>query len=45
MIEALRASLRWTKAAETVVISGKLGKADLESCWEPGATVAARLTG
>jgi multimeric flavodoxin WrbA len=35
----------WTKAAETVVVSGKPSKDDLESCWELGATVAAQLMG
>jgi len=31
------------KAAEYVVVSGKPSKADLESCFELGATVAAQL--
>ena len=35
--------LGWVKAAEYVVVSGKPSKADLESCWDLGATVAAQL--
>jgi hypothetical protein len=31
------------KAAETVVVMGKPTKADVESCWNLGATVAAQL--
>jgi hypothetical protein len=31
------------KAAEYVAVSGKPGKADIEACWELGATVAAQL--
>jgi len=31
------------KAAEYVVVSGKPNKADIESCWELGATVAASV--
>jgi multimeric flavodoxin WrbA len=44
-IEAITTGLGWTKVAETVVVSGKPSKADLESCWELGATVAAQLMG
>ena len=44
-IESITAGLGWTKVAETVVVSGKPSKADLESCWELGATVAAQLIG
>lgn len=35
--------LGWVKAADYVVVSGKPGKADLEACWNLGATVAAHL--
>ena len=31
------------KAAEYIVASGKPSKADVEACWELGATVAAQL--
>jgi hypothetical protein len=44
-IESITGGLGWTKVAETVVVSGKPSKADLESCWELGATVAAQLMG
>jgi NAD(P)H-dependent FMN reductase len=42
-VTAITTGLGWVKAAEYVAISGKPSKADLESCWELGATVAARL--
>ena len=44
-IEAITTGLGWTKAAATVVVSGKPSKEDLEACWELGATVAAQLMG
>jgi hypothetical protein len=42
-VDAITTGLGWVKAAEYVVISGKPDKADLERCWELGATVAAQL--
>jgi multimeric flavodoxin WrbA len=42
-VTSITAGLGWTKAAEYVVVSGKPSKADLEACWELGATVAAQL--
>jgi hypothetical protein len=42
-IDSITTGLGWTKAADTVVVSGKPGKDDLESCWNLGATVAAQL--
>jgi multimeric flavodoxin WrbA len=42
-VTAITTGLGWVKAAEYVVVSGKPGKNDLESCWELGATVAAQL--
>ncbi|MDT5091910.1 MAG: hypothetical protein QOH60_1273 [Mycobacterium sp.] len=42
-LAAITTGLGWVKAAETVVVSGKPSKADLGSCWELGATVAAQL--
>jgi multimeric flavodoxin WrbA len=42
-ITAITTGLGWVKAAEHVVVSGKPSKADLEACWELGATVAAQL--
>jgi multimeric flavodoxin WrbA len=44
-IEAITAGLGWTKVAESVVVSGKPSKADLELCWNLGATLAAQLMG
>ena len=44
-VTAITTGLGWTKAAEYVVVSGKPTKADLESCWELGASVAATLMG
>ena len=42
-VDAITTGLEWTKAAEYVVASNKPEKADLERCWELGATVAAGL--
>jgi len=42
-LAAITAGLTWGKAAEYVVVAGKPSKADLEACWNLGATVAARL--
>jgi multimeric flavodoxin WrbA len=42
-VDAITTGLGWVKAAEYVVVSGKPAKADLEACWELGATVAAQL--
>ncbi|MGV0627563.1 flavodoxin family protein [Mycolicibacter minnesotensis] len=44
-VETITTGLGWVKAADHVVVSGKPGKADLEACWELGATVAAGLMG
>ena len=40
---AITAGLGWVKAAETVVVMGKPTKADVEACWNLGATIAAQL--
>lgn len=42
-IESITTGLGWEKAAEFVTVTGEPSKADLESCWELGATVAAGL--
>jgi hypothetical protein len=42
-IDSITTGLGWVKAAEYVVVLGKPAKADLEACWELGATVAAQL--
>jgi hypothetical protein len=38
---SITTGLGWAKAAEYVVVSGKPSMADLEACWNLGATVAA----
>ncbi len=42
-VDGITAGLGWAKAADYVVVSGKPTKADLEACWNLGATVAASL--
>ncbi|APE19072.1 flavodoxin family protein [Mycolicibacterium pallens] len=42
-IDGITAGLGWARAAETVIVSGKPTKDDLEACWNLGATVAAGL--
>jgi multimeric flavodoxin WrbA len=42
-VDGITAGLGWTKAAEHLSVSGKPSKADLEACWNLGATVAATL--
>jgi multimeric flavodoxin WrbA len=42
-VTSITTGLGWTKAADYVVVSGKPGKAELEACWNLGATVAATL--
>ncbi|MDX1890574.1 flavodoxin family protein [Mycolicibacterium sp. 050158] len=42
-VTSITTGLGWVRAAEHVVVSGKPSKADLEACWNLGATVAAQL--
>jgi multimeric flavodoxin WrbA len=42
-VDGITTGLGWAKAAETVVVSGKPAKVDVEACWNLGATVAATL--
>ncbi|MYR05866.1 flavodoxin family protein [Gordonia sp. SID5947] len=42
-VDSITTGLGWAKAAEYITVSGKPEKADLERCWELGATVAAGL--
>lgn len=42
-VDTITTGLGWSKAAETVVVSGKPDKQQLQACWELGATVAAQL--
>ena len=44
-LAAITTGLGWVQVAETVVVMGKPSKADLEACWDVGATVAATLMG
>lgn len=44
-VTSITTGLGWVKVADHVVVSGKPTKADLERCWELGATVAAQLMG
>lgn len=44
-LASITTGLGWVRAADYVVVSGKPGKADLEACWNLGATVAATLMG
>ncbi|MEV0545377.1 flavodoxin family protein [Nocardia salmonicida] len=42
-VERITTGLGWQRAADAVVVSGPPSKADLEKCWELGATIAAGL--
>ncbi|NBM15865.1 flavodoxin family protein [Streptomyces sp. GC420] len=42
-IESITTGLGWRRTAEPVTVTGEPGKADIEACWELGATVAAGL--
>ncbi|MFF3615072.1 flavodoxin family protein [Streptomyces sp. NPDC002580] len=42
-LESITTGLGWRRAAEAVEVTGEPGKADLEACWELGATLAAGL--
>ncbi|OBG61927.1 MULTISPECIES: flavodoxin family protein [unclassified Mycobacterium] len=42
-VMSITTGLGWVKAAETVLVSGKPDRGDLQACWELGATVAAQL--
>ncbi|MBI3689917.1 MAG: flavodoxin family protein [Mycolicibacterium aromaticivorans] len=42
-LDGIAAGLGWVRAADTVIVSGKPTKDDLEACWNLGATVAAQL--
>ncbi|MFD9588966.1 flavodoxin family protein [Streptomyces sp. NPDC059980] len=43
-IETITTGLGWRRAVDAVTVTGEPGKADIEACWELGATLAARLT-
>lgn len=42
-LDSITTGLGWTRAAADVVVSQEPTKADLQACWELGATVAAQL--
>ncbi|MBU9764625.1 flavodoxin family protein [Mycobacterium sp. TNTM28] len=42
-LDGITSGLGWVRAAKTVIVSGKPTKADVEACWNLGATVAAQL--
>lgn len=42
-LASITTGLGWLRAADIVTVSGKPTKADLEACWNLGATVAAQL--
>ena len=42
-IESLTTGLAWAAVTKPVTVTGDVTKADLEACWELGATVAASL--
>ena len=42
-VESITTGLRWRRARPPVTVVGDVGPADLEACWELGATVAAEL--
>ncbi|TXS52535.1 flavodoxin family protein [Streptomyces sp. uw30] len=42
-IDAITTGLAWRRAAQPVTVTGEPGKADIEACWELGATLAAGL--
>jgi multimeric flavodoxin WrbA len=44
-VESITEGMGWRKVAAPVTVTGAPGKADLEACWELGATLAAGLTG
>lgn len=44
-VEGIAKGMGWVAVAKAVTVMGEPGKADLEACWELGATVAATLMG
>lgn len=43
-LDTITTGLDWRKAAEPVTVTGEPTKADIEACWELGATIAAGLS-
>ena len=44
-VESITTGLQWRAVRPPVVVTGALGKADLEACWELGALLAAEIAG
>jgi multimeric flavodoxin WrbA len=44
-VDGITGGLGWERVVKTVIVSGKPTKADVEACWNLGATVAAQLMG
>lgn len=44
-IESIAGGMGWERVSQPVTVTGEPAKADLETCWELGATVAAGLMG
>ncbi|MFF4906090.1 flavodoxin family protein [Streptomyces sp. NPDC001260] len=44
-IDTITTGLGWRRTASPVTVTGEPGKADIEACWELGATLAAALMG
>ena len=42
-VDTITTGLGWVNGAETVVVSGKPSKSDVDACWNLGATIAATL--
>ncbi len=42
-VESITTGLRWRQARPVVTVLGEPGRADLEACWELGATMAVDL--
>ena len=43
-VDMITTGLRWRRAANPVLVLGQPARADLDACWELGATLAAGLT-
>jgi len=44
-IESIAGGMGWERVFRPVTVTGEVSKADLEACWELGATVAAGVMG
>ena len=44
-VESITTGLQWRPVRQPVTVTGPLGKADLEACWELGALLATEVSG